>query len=404
MRIKLFILFILTPPLFASYTFKDAILSLEAQNQGAKTARSLVELANRMSEHLTYDMDTKKFFNFMNGALEDFDFARIYESAYLQSDVDGFKSLALAGQSIGGGYRVSIQEKMPPQKLGNSLVRYRMRQNRQKNQTTYTTQVIAQLFTGSLSGRDLMRFLVSLLKVYDPQNIESLKTAPLSIFPELQEKSRVVLDQAQADLPQTTTLFSKFISLSSLASIQTQNQKKYTAIQLRGYFRMEALKNTYPQFYQFLKRWRNLFVGEVYISDVQGQNIASLIFNSNTQEFYVAFKTAQGKLLPTRKDGSVRFEDAIALDANSTQKFFIAARASINVYGLKIDTGYISLFTRYILKPHELSVRTKVTHIPQGKIKGALLGVVPTWMIDLSIPSNLEELMNRFSQTLFQAN
>ena len=104
------------------------------------------------------------------------------------------------------------------------------------------------------------------------------------------------------------------------------------------------------------------------------------------------------------KDQTPAFADAIAFSGVNDRKFYLSFNLFINVHGLKINTGNIGAYLRYMTNNENLSFFAKLTHMPEGKVSGALFGVLPTWLIDLSIPSDLQTLMNSFTETVFKAN
>lgn len=397
--------FFATYPLCAVTTFKNAVQSLGAGGNGAAVARELVQVANLMSERLTYDAKAERFFEFLNGALEDFDFARIYESEWLKPANDGFRSLVLMGENTGHNYRVSVaRANVDNKNFGNARAEYRMRQNQIGSDKTYTTQLEFDAALKRLDAQAMARLLETSLKVTDADNIQNLKSPAVNFFPEITGPPRKLIHQAAADFPRTTNFISKYLQLRSLAETRTAQGKNYTDFSLRAHINLDALADDYPQLKKFFKDLRNLFIWQLYLANNKGHNIFSFIINTQTEEIYLGFKTRGGKLLPWKSDGSPVFNEAFTLTGTTDQKFYMAFNLFVNVYGLKINTGNIGAYLRYQANNEKMSFFAKLTKMPEGKISGALFGVLPTWLIDMSIPSDLQTLMNKFSQTAFNAN
>jgi hypothetical protein len=392
-------------PLLATVTFRDAIRSLGPGDTGKQVALELVSLANLMSEKLEYDARARKFFAFMNDALEDFDFASIYSSPWLAPTSKNFRSVVLTGKKRGNSYKVAIDNSPADfSTLGNTRFEYRMRQNTIEGDTTYTTALSVDAALKLLDAQALARLLESLMRVADPANITAIKASHSGHFPEIKGSAANLVAQASADFPRTMGMLSKFIELKSLAEVKTAGGKSYTDMAFRGRFRTAALQREYPQFNSFLSDLKNLFILQLYLTDLEGHNLMTFIINTQTEEFYWAFRTAGGKLLPLGKQGIPLFDKGITLTGSTNQKFYLGTNFFVNVYGLRINTGYIGSYLRYQANTERMSFFAKITRMPEGKISGSLFGVLPTWMIDLSIPSNLQDLMNKFSQTAFRAN
>ena len=136
------ILFLSFKAVSAAATFRDAVKAMGPGNSGGNVARELVTLLNTMSEKLRYDAKAQQFFVFMNDALEDFDFARIYESPWLTPAQDNFRSITLSGRNSGDAYTVSVSPAATDfSHLGNARAEYRMRRNEIEGDKTYTAQL-----------------------------------------------------------------------------------------------------------------------------------------------------------------------------------------------------------------------------------------------------------------------
>ncbi len=398
------LLLFLTTVSFAA-TFRDAVRSMGPGNSGVTLARELVTVANLMSERLEYDDNSRRFFAFMNDALEDFDFSRIYDSSWLKPQADGFRSIVLSGRNLGSAYRVSVgRDSSASRGLGTATAEYRMRENRIGGDKTYTTQLTFDAALQKFDAQAATRFAEGMLKVFDPSSIAALRPAASAAFPEITGDERRIIDLGMTEFPRFTQMLARYIELKSFAKVRDYKGKKYTEVAIRGRFRLDALGSDYPLLKSYIKDMRKLFILSVYTSDTKGRQISSFIVNMQTEEFYAGLNTLDGKILPMGKDGSPAFDAPIALSGNADHKFYLAFNFFVNVHGLKINTGNVGAYLRYQANADRMALYTKLTHMPEGKITGALFGVLPTWLIDLSIPSDLQTLMNRFSQTIFKAN
>jgi hypothetical protein len=79
------------------------------------------------------------------------------------------------------------------------------------------------------------------------------------------------------------------------------------------------------------------------------------VINAQTEEFYLAFNTAGGKILPMNKDQTPAFADAIAFSGVNDRKFYLSFNLFVNVHGLKINTGNIGAYLRYTTNTENLS-------------------------------------------------
>jgi hypothetical protein len=400
----LFCLLVFAPPLAAA-TFRDAVRSMGPSNTGVILARELLTVANLMSEHLEYDENSRRFFAFMNDALEDFDFARIYYSPWLTPQPDGFRSISLSGRNTGGAYRVTLgRESSSARNLGSATAEYRMRENRVGSDKTYTTQLVFDAALQKFDAQAAARLGEGMLRVLDPASIAQLNPPASAAFPEIEGEARRIIDLGMAEFPRFTQMLSRYLELRNFAKVLDYKGKKYTEVALRGRFRLNAIATDYPRLKSYLTDLRKLFVLSIYTSDTKGRRISAFSVNMQTEEFFLSFNTLDGKILPIGKDGTPAFDAAFAISGNVDHKFYLGFNFFVNVHGLKIHTGNVGAYVRYQVNAERMVLYTKLTYMPEGKITGALFGVLPTWLIDLSIPSDLQTLMNKFTQTIYKAN
>ncbi len=399
--------FFVTAQLLASdaLTPKDAFYAMERGKGGILLARETVELFNAMSEHLEYDQETERFFRFMNGALEDFDFAGIFKSPWMHDETDGFRALALSGARDGEKYRVKLAPVKPSlKKMGDAYALYRMRKNKVGGDTTYTSQWQFDAALKKFHPQAWARFLETLLKVASPKNISLLKPARSEFFSEVKAPTRALLDSAAQDFPALSAFVSKYVELRSWAAVEKANEKEYTEFVLRAHLKLDALKSEFPRLRKFLLGLKNLFILKLSLFDAKGNTLLSFVLNTQTEELYLAFKTAEGKIIPTDRKGELAWRDAFSLTGTSDKKLSLGMSAFVSVYGLKINTGYLGASLRYRMSHDSMRAYFKLAHADKAKISGALFGVLPPWVIDLSIPSNLQYLMNRFTEVILNAN
>lgn len=386
-------------------TPKDAFYAMERGKGGIVLARETAELLNAMSERLEYDQDTERFFRFMNGALEDFDFAGIFKSPWMHDERDGFRALALSGAREGEKYRVKLSSAKPSlEKMGDAYALYRMRKNKVGTDTTYTSQWQFDAVLKKFHPQAWGRFLETLLKVADPKNISMLKAARSGYFSEVKSPTRVLLDSAAQDFPALAAFVAKYVELRSWATVEKANKKEYTAFVLRAHLKLDALKTEFPRLRKFLLGLKNLFILKLSLFDAKGSTLFSFVLNTQTEELYLAFKTAEGKIIPTDHKGELAWHDAFSFTGTFDKKLSLGMSAFVSVYGLKINTGYLGVALRYRMSQDSMRAHYKLVHVDKAKISGALFGVLPPWIIDLSIPSNLQDLMNRFTEVVLNAN
>jgi hypothetical protein len=104
-------------------------------------------------------------------------------------------------------------------------------------------------------------------------------------------------------------------------------------------------------------------------------------------------------------NGILKISNGFSLTATGATQLKVICDIHLNIVGmqLKIDTLPVVLDYRHSdAGPH---LEARLVQAPQKiEASGSVYGVIPVWMVDLLIPSNVQEIMNRFFQTLAMGN
>ena len=117
------------------------------------------------------------------------------------------------------------------------------------------------------------------------------------------------------------------------------------------------------------------------------------------------FRILGDRFLPMSTNGILRTNNGLSLTGAGVTLVKMICDIHLNIVGmqLKIDTLPIVLNYRYSDGgPH---FKARLVQPPQKiEASGSVYGVIPVWMVDLLIPSNVQEIMNDFFQTLAMGN
>ncbi|RME89407.1 MAG: hypothetical protein D6767_08465, partial [Candidatus Hydrogenedentota bacterium] len=118
---------------------------------------------------------------------------------------------------------------------------------------------------------------------------------------------------------------------------------------------------------------------------------------------YIFVKDAEGNLILDKK-GNPIFQEAFSMSGVKRYEFYAIMDAYMNLKGLKIRMGQSVSYGVWTKTPTEGQFRFKLLSVKKNKVSGAFYHVIPTWLIDIAIPGNIEGLMNQFSQTMVKAH
>ena len=127
--------------------------------------------------------------------------------------------------------------------------------------------------------------------------------------------------------------------------------------------------------------------------------------DSTNNVFTIQFRILGDRFLPMSANGILKTNNGLSLTAAGSTQFKIVCDIDLNIVGmqLKIDSLPVILDYRYSVGgPH---FKAHLVRPPQSiEAGGSVYGVIPVWMVDLMIPSNVHEIMNGFFQTLAMGN
>ncbi|MCB1202104.1 MAG: hypothetical protein KDK41_15745 [Leptospiraceae bacterium] len=395
--------------LSALVTFRSAFSAFDPQ--GVQKTISVVDAFRNIMNGVTSTPRAKKFIEFISSSLEDFDFSEIHDSDWLKPSSNQFRAITLEGKHSGAKYILDVTEKAPQSldisKTGNSSFQYAIRKNEKsvvEGSSSFGAQVNFRLASGHLNDKNVFQFLSNLLSLLDAENLNSLKPSPTKYFSNQTKESRTLVDTAAGDFPSLMSFLNEYTSLASLVNIKEINGQKYTDFQMVGNLKESAVDKSYPEMMDWIDDLGDLVKIYFYLYDSAGNRILYLTLDPETRELKFGFFTAGGKIIPAARNGRPNF-DAAFVPAELTSKSVTAnVRISANISGLKFDTGYMTFNAVYRHTSGKGSINIKFANAPHMKMEGRFYKVVPVWLIDIAIPSNIEELMNKFVKVMLKGN
>ena len=161
----------------------------------------------------------------------------------------------------------------------------------------------------------------------------------------------------------------------------------------------------YPEIGKLLKKWREIVKFKARIFDKQDQLMGMVELDSTNNLFTLQFRMLSDRFIPMHANGILKINNGFSLTGAGSTQFKVVCDIHLNIVGmqLKIDTLPVVLDYRHP-DGGPISRLTWFRHRRKSKPGGSVYGVIPVWMVDLLIPSNVQEVMNSFFQTLAGGN
>ena len=139
------------------------------------------------------------------------------------------------------------------------------------------------------------------------------------------------------------------------------------------------------------------------LCDSQGRALMTIRFSTKDLAFTIDAFVANGKLCPV-ESGKVLVDQGVDLEAVTTcdRKDRWCFEADVN--GISTEIKDLIFKVHYENGPKGMRTLITCDEEPRIRVHGSAFGVIPTWAIDVVLPSNMEELTKSFFQVATRGN
>lgn len=394
----------------AAYTFNDTLRDIVPGGKGREAVKEIVGLLEKTDVHYRSDPETDALRKFMRSTMENFDFNKIYESPYLKEMNNGFRGLTYQGCNTDAYYLLNFvtdnSDRCAESRIWDFTTHYALKKNGAciTGGRSFICSIDSTTATGRYSHRNALLFVEALLKVIDPVNIRRLHAPACGLYPDIQGESRNVIDEFYRLFPRVSELFSRYSLLRSFLTIKSHNGIPYTNLSLRYGYRLEALKKDFPELARSIKNIKGLYSINMKVKNDRGHTVLAIVFDSRDDVLGLALNTRGGMLIPWDDEGVPVFAEALALPAMRDITYSMAFDMLHDVHGLKFITDSVVVRCRYRDTPGKGQWTMALEDVSKTRITGSYYHIIPRWLIDMFVPSNMEQLVYDVSRVMLKAN
>lgn len=394
----------------AAYTFDDVVRDIVPGRQGAEAVREIAGLLEKTSIQIKSDQDTEKFIKFFTKTLGQFDFMKLYGNSYFKDEGNGFRGVMFQGCNRDDYYNVNIvttpDSRCDVSRIWDYSTRYSLKKNDKPvlGKRSFIASVNSITATKKYSHRNGLAFVAGLLKVIDPVNIRSLNSPECSLHGAIQGDARKVVNEFYRSFPRVSEFFDRYANIRSLVTIQNFKGVPYTHCDVRYGYRFDKLKEDFPQLEKSLRDIEELYRMNFKFKNNNGHTIIALVFDSRNDVLCCSFYTRQGRFIPFDDQGTPYFNEEVA--PATVKEFSYSAVLDMlhNVHGLKFSTSNVVFRLQYSTTPKKGLLKVRLEDVQKTAISGSLYHFLPKWLLDLFVPTNMEQLIYDFSQVMLKAN
>jgi len=397
-------LVLLAAPAPRAYDFSDAIAGAAPNGTGARQAFLSARALSGAVSRVEVDPDAEDFLSFLWESIHRFDFRELYESPHLELLDDGYRGVVVLGENRGDSYFVSLAPpgawagKLPGH--GSLAVRVGLRKNPDSivGDTSYSILFQVKTDMEALSPQYYLELAENFLRVLDPANLERLAENVSG------DPSTVVSRVFARNFPWTVKALSPYLRTRLHVETVETDQGSCSRVTLAVGYNDSAVAADLPLAADYFHRLDRLTETMGTVTDTCNQVLSAFALRTKDDLFYLRFVTKNGLLVPVTEDDLPVPGKAVSLAKARELPFRFVLDMDNYAKGLWFHTE--DLVVRAALKrgQDQGGVDFLLGDAHRTTISGRIYNVFPTWLVDLFIPGNMEELVDDFHRVAADAN
>lgn len=393
------------------------------QGDRAKAVEHLRQLSwiNELTQkHLKIDRPTQDFIDGVYSTLEDFALDDLYER--LPEREGSWRRLRVFGKVSGDAYRIGRPKPGVQIKVGKGGARRafgdfsavaRVKQVPDRDDSDdHNFLMRGQVGAGigpigaaqvGVAVQDALRILGG---DADPsQPAQDVLRRIAKRHPKLDPHERPILAVAYESFPRVSRWMERLGQVEGLVVHRADGGPQFQHVKVALRIEPDRIEQHYEEFADYLEDLGALADVRLELVDSVGKRLLSARFSTETLRGEVEFFVREGLLVPSQLRGKnrtvywkspVSFEKAFSLRANAT--------AHCKVLGIEVAIRRMKIDMKYVPGPTGLRLNASARTMPEVEVGGAALGFIPAALVDVFIPSNIEELSNSFLRTAVEGN
>jgi hypothetical protein len=273
-----------------------------------------------------------------------------------------------------------------------------------KNAFRFVTQ--GQLYLDDLPPDNLVRVLSGLLKTLWIQASRDMDPpADFLINSALNQQSKKILYGVATDFPNLFGLLRQYVNIDAVIPTNLERIAESVMFDVKGRLNRDAFVTDYPEMAKLLDVFEGMAYVRSRIFDVYGRLLLTLQFDFQRNLVNIQFRTSNGRLFPLSGIREPEEHSGFGLIDTEATRFRVISDVHMNMVGLHFDIEGLQMVAEYANGDDGLHLKASLKQPPRAvAISGRMLGMFPVWLVDLLIPSNIEDIISDYFETLAQGN
>lgn len=377
--------------------------------------RSISELQKVVLQNTEFHQQTQGFIDELWASLESFHLNRYYN---LLPETDGeWRQLKVYGSRNGKLYRVGPEAaKVGFDTSGNDLrmgdmsALIQAKKLATDGNTQYLMQNTFELGVGQVKWDSVQRASAETLRIVvdgspafeDPdqtQQAQFYRNKVRQMNPALGSEDIDVIAPLWSAFPALWDLLAQMGKVEDV--IYHDTNQGYRQLKASFVIEPEKMKQHYPAISNHITKMDRLLQGSLRLMDERGELFSGTI-DSRTLRGNMQMFVADGQVLPM-KGGRV-IMDAKPIPAGEPWEFTAHMDGTVSVLGVVTHLQNLKARIQYQSLPDGMKMVSQVTDVPDISVRGSALGIMPTSLINVVLPKNLDQIMKEFMAVACKGN
>lgn len=277
---------------------------------------------------------------------------------------------------------------------------------RPSSTNSYRLKTKADMYIDDLNLSNISRIVEQFLNVVWLQS-KTRKKLPGDLLGDvdLNIESQWLMYGFTNEFPHLFKLFNQYFTVENIISENSTNSIGQITYDIQVRINIEAVKIDYPHLGAQLLHLKSISNYQLMLLDAKNHPIINVGFDGAKFKLRLRFKTGRGRFNVLTEDPGKEHDGGISITKKGLQKFFINQDLMVNMAGLKIDVKALKVSLTYYKDHRTASIKCEIRQTPKEiSAEGLVMGILPVWLIDLFIPSTIEDMTQAFFRTLITGN
>lgn len=375
--------------------------------RAVRTLRETSQLWGVALQRTEVDEGTRDFLDRATGSLQDFNLKKLYG---LLPEKDGqFRQLSVSAAFSDGKYRIArnnnAQLAVGPegsrQALGDaSLVLRASPVLARDGDTNYLMQGRAGIVVGPIewpmvidAAQEFVRLLSSETPEPKARPMVASRQTILARNPRLGPEDVEPVATLWEAFPRLGNLLSSLGGVDDLIADPVPAAPDVKHVRAVLHFDPERMRPAYPKLAGYLSGLDKMIEADLRWVDAQERTIATLHLDSDQLSARLDLYVKDGMLLPLR--GNALLVDQPIEPGIGVFAYSVRTSANLRVLGVRTQLRAARMDFEHERTERGMLLRANMKQVPKVTVTGAALGIVPTGLIDMFIPGDIQGLIEQ---------